>query len=327
MENRKAIITGIRGALTSNTAKELLIFGFFLIVSAVFWFLKAMNEDKEEIISIPVIYKNIPENVVITSNPPENIRITVRDKGLNLLEFKLRRTVKPIVFDFDNYATKGYLIKVGNAEIQKQLKDNLPSSTSLISFKPETFDVVYTRGKAKKVPVYIAGRITAKSQHDITDIWTNPDSVMIYAPQDVLDTITGMYTTSLSYHELTDSIHFKTELRSMLNVKPVPEQVEVHVNVEQLTEKSLEVPIETINVPEGKVLRTFPTKVKVTFQTVLSYYKHVNPNNFIIQVNYNDVANSNTSQIKPNVMAPSIIKHMRISPEVVEYLIEDATEP
>ena len=210
-----------------------------------------------------------------------------------------------------------------NADIQKQIIDNLNSSTKLISFKPESFDVVYTRGKAKRVPVRLAGNITAKQQYDITFVELAPDSVMIYAPQEVLDTISAMYTSSETYHDITDSISFQSELQNYVNVKAVPNKVKVKVFVEQLTEKTLEVPVNAINVPEGKVLRTFPAKVKVTFQTVLSYYKNVNPNNFIIQVDYNDIVKNPSSPAKPTVLAPTIIKHLRISPKEVDYLLED----
>ena len=48
-----------------------------------------------------------------------------------------------------------------------------------------------------------------------------------------------------------------------------------------------------------------------------------NPNNFIIQVDYNDIVKNPSSPAKPTVLAPSIIKHMRISPKEVDYLLED----
>lgn len=324
METQPSIVERIKSALISKTTKELLIFAVFMIISAGFWFLQALNEDREEVLEIPVVYKNIPEDVVITSKVPDFIRATVKDKGQNLLNYHLHRTAKPLVFDFSNYTAKGSSFKISKDELQKQLKDLLPNSSNLLAFKPENFDMVYTRGAAKKVPVYITGAISAKQQYEVTNTWTVPDSVLIYAPQEVLDTITGMYTTSVSYHELTDSIKFTSELLSLQNVKAVPERVEAHITVEQLTEKTLEVPVETINVPEGKLLRTFPAKLKATFQTVLSYYKHVTPNNFIIQVDYNDIVNNPSTQVKPKIMAPSIIKHLRTNPEMVEYLLEDA---
>jgi len=220
-------------------------------MSAVFWVLQALDEVREQTIDIPVAYRNVPDDVVITSNPPYVLKVLVQDNGMNLLNYHLRRSVKPVIFDFNDFEGKGYLLKMENADIQKQIIDNLNSSTKLISFKPENFDVVYTRGKAKKVPVRLTGNVTAKQQYDITNVELNPDSVMIYAPQEVLDTITAMYTNSVTYHELTDSLSFQSELQKYMNVKAVPNRVKVKIFVEQLTEKTLEVPVNAINVPEG----------------------------------------------------------------------------
>jgi YbbR domain-containing protein len=239
----------VKSALFSKTSKELFIFLCFFFMSAVFWVLQALDEVREQTIDIPVSYRNVPDDVVITSNPPEVLKVIVQDNGMNLLNYRLRRSVKPVVFDFNDFEGKGYLLKMENADIQKQIIDNLNSSTKLISFKPESFDVVYTRGKAKRVPVRLAGNITAKQQYDITFVELEPDSVMIYAPQEVLDTISAMYTSSETYHDITDSISFQSELQNYVNVKAVPNKVKVKVFVEQLTEKTLEVPVNAINVP------------------------------------------------------------------------------
>lgn len=313
----------IRDALLSILNREFLIFFGFLGISAFFWVLQTLNDDYEEVFSVPVVYRNVPDNVVITSNPPEFIKVTIKDQGYALLDYKLRKTLKPIVFDFNQHESKGYLIHITNGDIHKQLADNLSNASKLVSFKPESFDVVYTRGKAKKVPVRFAGNANAKQQYEITQIIASPDSVLIYAPEEVLDTVSGMYIRPVSYHELDDSITTQVELSDVPYIKAIPNNVDLHIFVEQLTEKSLEVPVSTINVPEGKILRTFPSKVKVTFQTVLSYYKSVNPNNFIIQIDYNDIIQTGSTHAVPTVLAPSIIKHLRISPKEVDFLLEE----
>lgn len=313
----------VRDALLRILNREFLIFFGFLGISAFFWVLQTLDDEYEEVFNVPVVYMNVPDNVVITSNPPEFIKVTVKDQGYALLNYKLRKTMKPVVFDFNQHESKGYLIHITNGDIHKQLTDNLSNASKLVSFKPENFDVVYTRGKAKKVPVRFAGDASAKQQYEVTQIITAPDSVMIYAPQEVLDTVSGMYIRPVSYHELDDSITKQVELNDLQYVKAIPNNVSLHIYVEQLTEKSLEVPVSTINVPKGKVLRTFPSKVKVTFQTVLSYYKSVNPNNFIIQIDYNDILQSGSTHAVPTILAPSIIKHLRISPKEIDFLLEE----
>ena len=102
----------VKSALFSKTSKELFIFLCFFIMSAVFWVLQALDEVREQTIDIPVAYRNVPDDVVITSNPPDVLKVLVQDNGMNLLNYHLRRSVKPVIFDFNDFEGKGYLLKM-----------------------------------------------------------------------------------------------------------------------------------------------------------------------------------------------------------------------
>ena len=305
--------------------REFLVFLFFILVSATFWLLETLNEDYENEISIPVEYVNVPDNVVITSDVPSEIKARIADKGFTLFNYYiLSKKSEPVKVNFLDYQEKGNSVRITSTEIQKQLLKILESSSRLVSFKPEGFEMVYTRGQAKRVPVRLKGSVTAKQQYDITDIAFSPDTLTIYAPEDILDTIHVVFTAPISYHELSDNLSFDTEMTRPRNVKFVPDKVTVQVSVAQLTEKTVEVPIHTINVPAGKIMRTFPSKAKITFQTVLSNFDKVNASDFYICVDYNTLISSASNRCTLEASEyPSAIKHMGIWPAEVEYLIED----
>ncbi|MBQ0061355.1 MAG: hypothetical protein KBT15_06245, partial [Bacteroidales bacterium] len=125
-----------------------------------------------------------------------------------------------------------------------------------------------------------------------------------------------------SYHELEDSLELETELTPMHNVKMLPSKVNMRIGVEQLTQKTVEVPVTPVNVPEGLTLRTFPRRVKVTFQTVISEYEPTTSNDFTVEADYSSVV-PGTESIKPVITRyPSSARHMSLSPRVVEFIIE-----
>ena len=80
--------------------------------------------------------------------------------------------------------------------------------------------------------------------------------------------------------------------------------------VDIYAEKSVEVPIRGINYPPDKVLRTFPSKVQVTFQVGLSHFKSITSEDFFIGVTYESLLNnkggevSGQSQIHPPICEP-----------------------
>lgn len=309
--------------LRSTTNREILTFLFFAFISAGFWLLETLNDDYERVISIPVEYANLPDNVVITSEVPNELRATVIDKGFMQINYLWGRSGRPVVIDFHDYETQGNSIEIGSNELQKQLLRSLESSTKLISFKPEQFEFVYTRGQAKKVPVRLRGNITSKQQYDVTKVNFIPDSLVIYAPQDILDTIHVVFTQPLSYHELDDTLVVEADMQRMQNVKITPSRVTLEVCVSQLTQKTIEVPIQPINVPKGKIVHLFPSKVKATFQTVLSNFDKINPEEFSIKVDF-DQMDTKSEKCKPVVTNfPSTIKYLKLQPAEVEFLVED----
>lgn len=316
--------TWVKDFLSFTLDKEFLVFLVFVMVSAGFWLLDTLNEDFENEISIPVEYINVPDNVVITSDVPKDIKVRIMDKGFTILNYSLAKSQGKVKVNFFDYQEKGNSVRITASEIQKQLEKVLESSSKLVSFKPEGFEMVYTRGQAKRVPVRLKGNISAKQQFDITDIDFQPDTVTIYAPEDILDTIHVVFTAPISYHELEQDLTFDTELSRHKNVKFIPEKVSVTAHIAQLTEKTIEIPLNVINVPQGKIIRTFPSKVRVTFQTVFANYDKIMPEEFGAVVDFNSLNTNDNGRCTPTLQRyPSTIKHVGIWPKEIEYLVED----
>ena len=82
-------LNGIRNFLLAKKSREFLIFLFFVFVSFSFWLLQVLNDDYETELSIPLRMKNVPENVVLTSELPEELKIGVKDRGTVLVNYLL----------------------------------------------------------------------------------------------------------------------------------------------------------------------------------------------------------------------------------------------
>ena len=152
----------------------------------------------------------------------------------------------------------------------KKISVQLNQTTKLLTIRPDTVEFIYTKGKAKKVPVKLQGKVALDRQYYISDIIYSPDSVMVYAPQEILDTITAAYTQALNFEDVADTIRRRVNLADVRGAKFIPSFDDVTLLVDIYAEKSVEVPIRGINFPPDKVLRTFPSKVQVTFQVGLS---------------------------------------------------------
>ena len=83
----------IRSFLLAKKSREFLIFLFFVFVSFSFWLLQVLNDDYEKDLSIPLKMKNVPENVVLTSELPSSVKVTVKDRGTVLVNYLFGKAI------------------------------------------------------------------------------------------------------------------------------------------------------------------------------------------------------------------------------------------
>lgn len=315
----------LRNFLFSSVTREFLIFLFFLVISAIFWLLMTLNETYEREYRIAVRVTGVPKNVVLTSDETDTIRITLKDKGLILMGYVYGEGLHPVSVDFTTYAGDKGHGSVPSADIMKMLTDQVAASTKIVSAKPDALEFSFNYGESKRVAVRWQGEVTPEHLYFIAHTEYSPDSVTVYAPQEKLDSMTTVYTEKLNISNFRDSLSVDCQIAKMTDVKVVPSRVNVTFFTDLLTEESVgDIPIEGINMPEGKVLRTFPSKVAVKFVTGISQFKSLNTNDFKVVADYNDIAGGNSDKC-PLVLqsVPRGISRPTLSIEAVDYLIED----
>lgn len=314
----------LKDFLLSSKSKEFLIFLFFFFVAGSFWLLQTLNDDYETEFNVPIRLKNVPDNVVLTIEPPSQIRIQVKDKGTVLLNRKVSKSFFPIALDFNAYQATNNYVRIPSSELERRIQSQLGASTRLISIKPDTLEYIYTTGQSKKVPVALTGKVSASRQYYLSDTIYMPDSVMVYAPSRMLDTIKRAYTEHVELINISDTLTHTVDLRAIRGAKFIPNQIEVQLPVDIYTEKTVEVPIIGTRFPSDRVLKTFPSKVKVTFQIGLSRYNLITAEDFAINAPYSEllrIPKSDKYKVKLDV-SPRGINNIRISPEQVDFLIE-----
>ena len=261
----------IRNYLFSKFNRELLIFLFFLFLSGVFWLSLTLNETYEQEFAIPVTITDVPKNAVLTSDEVDTVRMTIRDKGIVLAAYHYGDYLRNIQFSFRNYTRNNGTGLIAAQDIQKTIYQHMLSSSKIVSMKPEKLEFYYNYGTKKQVPVRWNGRVIPEELYFISRVEYSPDSITVYASDEKLDSINMVYTEPLNYANFRDTLIVNCHLSKLRGVKMVPDHIQVSFFTDVLTEERIEgIPIEGINMPEGKVLRTFPAKVSVTFVTGVS---------------------------------------------------------
>lgn len=314
----------VRYCLSKIWNKQFLIFLFFLALSSVFWIFQTLNETYEEDFQVPLELRNVPSNVVITTDLPENLHILLRDKGSQLLAYRYTQQFKPVVVDYNTYSNpSGHVSILGN-ELQRQIAAQLLPGTQMLGLKPDTLDFYYNFGQFKRVPIRPLGEVRAGRLYSLAKTVYSEDSVTVYASREQLDTITAAYLQPFNLRNLTDTTHVKSNFVKVKGAKFVPAQIGVTFCIDRLVEKTIQVPVQQVNFPASKQLRTFPATVKVTFQVGMGLYRKITSENFVLVVNYEDLLKNKSTYCHLSLKTiPEGVSHVRISPQDVEYVIEE----
>lgn len=305
-------------------SKEILIFIFFLILSSIFWLILTLNETYEREIKVTIKIKGIPKNIVLTSNETDTLRVVVRDKGWMLIRYLYEKN-RNINIVFKNYDHgNGYGI-VPASDVKRMINQQLEMSTSISSVKPDRWEFFYNNGERKRVPVRWTGRVIPEQLYFISHVQYWPDSVDIYSSREKLDSINVVYTEMLNYVGFRDTLIVTCKTSHPKDVKVVPDQVRIGFYTDVLTEESIDgIPIKAINMPAGKVLRTFPPKVKVRFVTGVSQFRTLRPEDFTVIADYEEISQKPSDKCNIYLkVIPHGISRAVLDTKEVDYLIEE----
>lgn len=238
----------------------------------------------------------------------------------------LGKSFYPVILDYADYKGVDNQVRIYPSQFEKKVLNQLNASTRLLSMKPDTLEYIYSTGASKLVPVKLRGTLSAGREYYLSDTIFSPDSVLVYAPQGVLDTIAVAYTQPVKLEDISDTLRQQVPLRIQKGVKFVPSSIEMMLPVDIYTEKTVEVPLRGVNFPADKVLRAFPSKVQVTFQVGLSHFRQINADDFHIYVSYEELLRLGSDKYTVKIKnLPKGVSQVRFNPAQVDFLIEQVS--
>lgn len=313
----------VRIGITRMPWKKILTFAFFVLLSAVFWFMQIYRQNFNTTYNIPVKYVSIPDSVVFETRLPSEIEVYVEDNGYGLFKYFFRRRNDSLTINVREIINSPNGKVMQGSYLEQELRNRLLPSTTILSYNPSRISFNYSLLQQKKVPVILDVQIFLASGYLLSgDIYTIPDSVLLYGGRDNLANINYAYTVSDTITNVRSQEPLTFDIKPINNIRFVPDRVDVVVPVDRYTQKDVTIPISVINMPEDLNVRFFPSTVKVSFLIGLSQYNTVNEEDFSIQLDYNDLKDMHESVPLRLTLYPDHIQNLSLSPSEVEFIFE-----
>jgi YbbR domain-containing protein len=323
------IITFIRSEINAIRNGKVVIFLACLVLATLLWFLNALEKPYTDHIYVPVNYINLPKNKELTGYLPHKLDLTVDALGYTLLRYKLRIALPPLLIDVNelsnnyleaNYSSKYSISTNGHKE---ELAKQINSELKIISIRPDSLTFKVSHVIEKMIHVTPTIKATFAREYILQKPPTSkPESILISGPEEIIDTIKELNTKQIEFNNLSQSLIRDVDLILPEEVHSKISKVTVQITVEQSTEAKFEIPIEIVNQPKDILIKSFPSRVKITCRVGVSQFNKLNKESFKAFINFSDHNELLTKlPVKLNNLPENILS-MDYYPKEVDYIIE-----
>ena len=147
------VLADIKAFLHRQRWKEALIFSCFVLLSFGFWLLQSLQQEYETVMSIPLRYNNVPEDIIFTNKVPQEISIRIKYKGSALLNYMIGQKFRSITIDMTGASKETGKFVVDKKKIEAEIQKQVLATTTLYSIEPQSFTLRYGMRQSREFPV------------------------------------------------------------------------------------------------------------------------------------------------------------------------------
>lgn len=302
----------------SGTLSEHRVLLVCMVLSLSVWFFVKMTRTYESRGVLEMNY-NAPLGRVFAEEPVHSMPFKVSGTGWNLLSMGVFRRNPSLEF---NLTTEAIQV-ISRTEISRKIEDEW--RLNLMELERDEVIIRLDSLFSKKVKVELDTNISYRNGYFIRDsILLTPDSIMVYGAPQMLESIKSVRTEPLNMN-CPESDFEKT--LDLVNPNPgliqfSDKHTDMFMPVEQFTEKKLTLPVMVMNARDS--IRLLPTTVELICVVGVSKFSQISASDFMVVAAIDgDAPKTGGSSKAPLsiVRQPAWVRSVRISPNVVEYLV------
>lgn len=296
-----------------------------VLVFAIFiWFFVITENEYENVIEIPVVTVNLPENKVILNEIPDFVKVKIKGTGKDLIALGVSRAAR-LDLDLSHVEhSKTFAIESKNVFLSR------PTGAIEIEeiIMPDSITVILDDHHEKKIP--IVAKIKPHAAPGFTlvgEIKLNPDSVTISGPKSIVSQIDEVFTEDTEFPDLRFDLSETVPLAQLPSNKAehTIKQTEVFLNVQMLVEKPVTgVPVQVKNVPRNVSVYVVPSTLSLVLEGGGDLLAKVSRNDIIAYLDYNRIINSPGKEYPAVIEQPRGISYRDVKPKTFKLVFENS---
>lgn len=298
--------------------ERIIVFIVALILALALWLMVNLSRDYTLNIELPIQLGAVPSDQALVQDLPNTATVSVTGEGWKLINM------------YNNPPTIN--IDVADAEVnlfdQVQQQMNAMLNVNIQRVQPRSLSVELGDRVSKKVPVRSAVNVNFSEQYgSLGSPSISPDSVTISGAAGLIEDIEAWSTDSVSINNVRTDISQTIPLQTaneLINVSQ--SEVTFEVSVAEYTEGEMQAPINTRNLPPGRMVSYSPLAITIKYDVPIEEYADLQgeENPFEAYVSYQQILADSTGFVTPQIEKNSESYHLKLrsfQPRRVAYFI------
>ena len=303
----------------SGRLKDFLVFLVFVGIASVFWLIVALNDDAQKSYDVALNINNVPDSVTFINLPPKRLHVNVRDKGANL--FRYRITGVPVLnLNFNDF-TEGNRFRVSHAGLSASLRHLFGSTAAVSSVMPDSLSLLFTTLPGRRVPVSLKYNVSVAPGMVLGKPLLSTNTVKVFSVSKN-DTVRRVFSENVVLRNLDKTTTVEVPVLTSPGIRVEPSTVMATFVVEQLIKKESDVLVVADNIPIGRDILFFPSRVRVSYYVPMSKYNENTSGDIKVEASFNEAVLSASDKVAVRIVSkPSYMSNMELLEDSVEYTL------
>lgn len=307
--------------------KDIRTFLLFLLISILVWQIEKLRQTYPEDTELNIICEDTPEGYITNKGLEKSVKVRLEGDGFSLLRMYVtnHRNIRVSLKHLRRLSSGGAMWAIFIPRRLAGVKNDLPEHVRITDVFTDTVMIPLLTVRKRKLPVIVQDDVSLQPQYTYSSPRkVTPDSVIVTATNDIIDTLNVVYTAKQNKITLNDTAVIQMELILPEMATANATFVTVEYDIEPFSEKKLSVPIEPVNVPKGYTAKIFPPQARISFNVGLSRYEKANISSFRVIADFNTIhPGDKESRVRISVQkSPKFADNISISPPYAEFILE-----
>lgn len=286
-----------------------------VLMALLLWFHVATEKVYEHTKSFPLKILNVPEELILAREIPEEVKVRIRGKGKELLKLLLmEKRELPIDVGEFGIGENNYDFESKEIPIPEGLDLEVVEIVS-----PKNIKIRLDRLTEKRVPIRSQIEVFPEEGYlQVGEVSLDSQEVVISGPRGLVRRMDSINTEKRVLGEATGPISDRIGLTlpEGYNLELSFDQVNFYAEVQKAIEKEMpNVPVEKVNVPRNREVEVQPDSINVTVFGGEGVVNQLTRDQIKVTIDCNGVKKNEETKLQPFVKLPPSLSLIRIEPD------------